>query len=115
MTRLRFRLDHGEDLGPLALFVVASDFRDNGSGASLLRIPGRGVDALRLRLPDGRVVAPLLVPSAGAGIVVGDDARRLTFDGPWPGQAVRVWAATTTSDGVTSELAGPWRLLLGAT
>jgi hypothetical protein len=80
--------------------------------AELLRVAsasGPAANRVRLRLPDGTLVAPTVKSLADADVVSDGPYRLVTVDAA--GNAlVRIWACAATRDGVISPPGGPWRV-----
>jgi hypothetical protein len=80
--------------------------------AELLRVAsasGPAASRVRLRLPDGTLVAPTVKSLADADVVSDGSYRLVTVEAP--GNAlVRIWACAATRDGVISAPGGPWRV-----
>lgn len=84
--------------------------------AAIVRIPNQPdaypAGGLRLRTPEGTLLAPRLTPLTDPpGELDAEGFRHLqvTFEAE-PGQRLQAWACTVTRDGVCSTLAGPWGL-----
>jgi hypothetical protein len=81
-------------------------------GAEFLRIAsasGPAATRVRLRLPDGTLIAPSVKSLADPDIQRDGSFRLVTVNAP-PNGLVRVWACAATRDGVLSLPGGPWRL-----
>ena len=107
---LRFRVAAAEDLSHVLIFRAPASAPANGS---LLRVPNRPdlhpSGHLRLVLDDGQV----LVPAALAATELDEDDRGLTgfaVASDPPTGPERIWAVSTTHDGLPSALGGPWRM-----
>jgi hypothetical protein len=87
-------------------------------GAELLRVPNRPDlypgNGIRLRAPDGALLAAQVKDLADPDVIVGADGVRtlqMSFSAG-AGERVRVWACALSRDGVPSRLAGPWGLAM---
>jgi hypothetical protein len=81
-------------------------------GAELLRVAsasGPAATRVRLRLPDGTLIAPSVKSLADADVGRDGSFRLITIEAPATGM-VRIWACAATRDGVISPPGGPWRL-----
>ena len=80
--------------------------------AEFLRVgsaAGPVASRVRLRLPDGTLIAPAVKSLADPDVVSDGSYRLVTVDAP--GNAlVRIWACAATRDGVISAPGGPWRM-----
>lgn len=85
---------------------------------SLLRIANRPDlypdNLLRFRTPAGEFAQQFIVDLNNNNVVVDSDGSRIVSFQPdeEEGSSVQVWACTLTIDGLPSEPAGPWRLLV---
>ena len=105
---LRFRVTAAEDLSHVLIFRTLASAPANGS---LVRVPNRPdlhpSGHLRLVLDDGQV----LVPTAVAATELDEDDEGLTglaVASVPPSGPERIWAVSTTHDGLPSALGGPW-------
>lgn len=81
-------------------------------GAEFLRIAsatGPAGTRVRMRLPDGTLIAPSVKSLADSDVERDGSFRLVTVNAP-PQGLVRVWACAATRDGVISLPGGPWRL-----
>jgi hypothetical protein len=113
--RLRVRIPLDSRVGHLLVFEHEAIAETAKAEAELLRVPNRAGLApganVRLRLPDGSVLAPSI--QAVASLPRDPDGWLAAFDsGGAPGQRMLVWTSTLTVDGVPSPPAGPWRLTI---
>jgi hypothetical protein len=112
-SRLVLRISATSEVTELLVFARSLTSRaPPPDEAELLRIAsatGPAVDRVRLRLPDGTLIAPAVKSLADADVVHDGPFRLVTVDAPANG-LVRVWASSATRDGVVSAPGGPWRL-----
>jgi hypothetical protein len=114
-ARLRVRIPPDPRIGHFLVFEHEAIAETAQAEAELLRVPNRTELApganVRLRLPDGSVLAPSVqqvasLPSDADGWLAAFDSAGA------PGQRMLVWTSTLTVDGVPSPPAGPWRLTI---
>jgi hypothetical protein len=70
---------------------------------------GAAQNRVRMRLPDGTLIAPSVKSLADPSVVRMGAFHLVTVEAP-PGQLVRLWACAATRDGFVSSPGGPWRL-----
>jgi hypothetical protein len=112
------------DLAWVLLFRTSTDATATGNGelsppAQLLRLPNRRDlypnDGLRLRLADGRLLAPVTAVNATSGTVEPPDRLLSATLTPGHGRRVALWGVAVTRDGMPSRFAGPVVALTGPT
>ena len=114
-TRLRFLVDAGAEVAYLLVFHrVAHDDAASEELPELMRVPSASrlgpAERAKLRAADGSFVAATAVIDLPAA-VSGEPRRNVVADVPIePGASARVWVCAMTRDGVTSPLAGPFRV-----
>jgi hypothetical protein len=115
--RLRFRIDDSDEITSFLVFqqALTADTDPDERGA-LVRVPSTPAlvpHGARLRLRDGSHITPEALAADGDAIERSGGYRHLPIDiTASPGEVVRVWACALTRDGVTSPLAGPYRVAL---
>ncbi len=115
-----------QDAFDLAWVLVFADIGQIGaddevlrSSAQLLRLPNRRDlypdDGIRLRLADGRLLAPAVAVAADTGVL--DLPERVLTATVAAGfdERVALWGVAMTRDGITSRLAGPLITTTGPT
>jgi hypothetical protein len=112
-SHMVLRVAAPSEVTELLLFARELDSqRAPRDGAELLRVASATAPAatrVRLRLPDGTLIAPSVKSLADADVESDGPFRLVAVRAPANG-LVRVWACAATRDGVISPPGGPWRL-----
>ena len=114
-TRLRFLVDAGDEIFFLLVFHrVAPGDASPEELPELVRVPSAPrlgpAERAKLRTADGAFLAATAVIDLPAA-VPGEPRRNVIADVPIePGASARTWVCAMTRDGVTSPLAGPFRV-----
>ena len=112
-SRIVLRVAITSEVTDLLVFTRALESQAAGrEDAELLRVPsapGPAASRVRLRLPDGTLIAPVVKSLADVDVVSDGPYRLVTVEAP--GNAlVRIWACAATRDGMISPPGGPWRV-----
>lgn len=110
------------DLTSVVMFAAYTDANNPANGnvstpARLLRLPNRRdlypLDGLRLRLGDGKLLAPAAAVGTNTGTLEVPERVLTTTLTPGYGQRAALWAVALTRDGIPSRLTGPVQTLTG--
>lgn len=112
-SRVVLRVGGGSEVTDLLVFMhVLPSSAASRADAELLRVAsstgGAGI-RVRLRLPDGTLLAPSVKSLGDPGVMRDGPWRVVTLQTP-ADELVRVWACAATRDAVISPPGGPWRV-----
>jgi len=116
-SRVVLRVGGGSEVTDLLVFMHPVLSAAPRAEAEILRVASAGgtaSDRVRLRLPDGTLLAPQVKSLADADVVRDGPWRIVTVNTPEDEQ-VRLWACAATRDVILSPPGGPWRVQAGVT